>query len=303
MNWKKKGLVLSPQNLPSWAGSHLALPFAEKRGDRYRIYFSPRNSENAAFIMSADLDCKTFALTGMSSKPLLGPGNLGAFDDCGTTNSWLIHHNEKQFLYYSGWTLTQKIPFLFFIGLAVSQDQGKTFRRVHPSPILERNEIDPYLTASPCILIENGTWRMWYVSGTSWSLENGRPKHYYHIKYAESKDGIAWKRTGIVCIDYSSPREYAIARPCVIKSNDIYRMWYSYRGDHYRIGYAESKDGLQWERKDHEAGLNISDSGWDSEMTEYAHILEEDGQYIMFYNGNEYGKTGIGVALCERNKS
>ena len=31
------------------------------------------------------------------------------------------------------------------------------------APILERSEVDPYLTASPCVLVENRLWRMWYV--------------------------------------------------------------------------------------------------------------------------------------------
>ena len=31
---------------------------------------------------------------------------------------------------------------------------------------------------------------MWYVSGTGWEMKEGQPRHRYHIKYAESSDGI-----------------------------------------------------------------------------------------------------------------
>ena len=93
-------------------------------------------------------------------------------------------------------------------------------------------------------------WRMWYVSAASWDVHRGAPRHHYHVRYAESRDGIDWTRTGIVAIDFQHPGEHAIARPCVVRDGDRYRMWYSWRGDHYRIGYAESSDGIAWTRMD-----------------------------------------------------
>jgi hypothetical protein len=102
-----------------------------------------------------------------------------------------------------------------------------------------------------------------------------------------------------VCIDYGSDDEYAIARPCVVKTGDGYRMWYSYRGDAYRIGYAESADGLEWERKDAEAGIDVSSEGWDSEMIEYPFVFEFGDDLFMLYNGNGYGATGIGLAVLD----
>jgi len=76
-------------------------------------------------------------------------------------------------------------------------------------------------------------------------------------------------------------------------------MWYSYRGSKYRIGYAESKDGISWIRKDSEVGIDVSSSGWDSDMIEYPHVFDHGGQLYMLYNGNGYGKTGIGLAVLE----
>ena len=141
---------------------------------------------------------------------------------------------------------------------------------------------------------------MWYLSATKWKMEEGRPKHYYHIKYAESDNGIQWERKGIVCIDFASEEEYAISRPCVLKDKDVYRLWYSYRGQSYRIGYAESGDGIHWERKDKEVGIDVSMSGWDCEMIEYPFVFDHQGQRYMLYNGNGYGKTGFGLAVLEK---
>jgi len=77
-------------------------------------------------------------------------------------------------------------------------------------------------------------------------------------------------------------------------------MFYSYRGEKpYRIGYAESNDGITWIRKDDEIGIDVSQEGWDSEMIEYPFVIEHNNKQILFYNGNEYGKTGLGYAVLE----
>jgi hypothetical protein len=145
---------------------------------------------------------------------------------------------------------------------------------------------------------------MWYVSGTGWEdeLASPKPKHYYHIKYAESTDGINWKSDGTVCIDYKED-EYAIARPIVYKESGIYKMWFCYRGGHntYRAGYAESKDGIVWERKDNTVGIDVSDSGWDSEMICYPCVFKHKNKKYMLYNGNSFGATGCGYAILEDN--
>ena len=297
--WIKKGQLFVPDGNADWLHSHAALPVVDQVEGGYRVYFSSRDTRGRAQVGFFETGPRFERVTRVSERPVLELGPLGAFDDSGVTTSWIVNHDDKKYHYYSGWSLGVSVPFYFFVGLAISEDGGETYRRVSPSPILERNEIDPYLTASPCVLIEDGRWRMWYVSGTSWEMKDDRPQHRYHIKYAESRDGIAWKREGVVCIDYKSEVEYAISRPCVVKDGDLYRMWYASRGDSYRIGYAESKDGLTWTRKDHESGIDVSESGWDSEMLAYPYVFAHEGDFYMLYNGNDYGKTGIGLAVLE----
>jgi hypothetical protein len=107
-----------------------------------------------------------------------------------------------------------------------------------------------------------------------------------------------------VAVDLMHPGEYALSKPCVVKNSSLYQMWYSYRGnkkiDTYRIGYAESKEGLVWNRKDKEAGIDVSSSGWDSEMICYPFVFKYAGDDYMLYNGNGYGKTGFGLAILEK---
>lgn len=127
-------------------------------------------------------------------------------------------------------------------------------------------------------------------------MVDGRARHSYHIRYADSDDGLNWRRLGRVCIDFQAQNEYAISRPSVVRDPDMYRMWYSHRGAGYRIGYAESDDGVVWTRKDEEAGIDVSLEGWDSEMIEYPCVFDHGARRYMLYNGNGYGATGIGLA-------
>ena len=76
-------------------------------------------------------------------------------------------------------------------------------------------------------------------------------------------------------------------------------MWYCYRGDAYRIGYAESADGVEWVRRDDLAGITASEHGWDSQMVAYPCVFDCDGARYMLYNGDGYGRTGIGLAVEE----
>ena len=77
-----------------------------------------------------------------------------------------------------------------------------------------------------------------------------------------------------------------------------YRFSSYYRGHQngYRIGYASSYDLLDWVRDDSKVGIDVSESGWDSEMISYPHVFELDGEIYMAYLGDQVGRYGFGMA-------
>jgi hypothetical protein len=75
-------------------------------------------------------------------------------------------------------------------------------------------------------------------------------------------------------------------------------MWFCARGSAYRIYTAESDDGIAWRRTAAPA-LEVSDSGWDSEMVEYPFVFDHNGARYMLYAGNGFGKTGFGIAVLD----
>jgi len=300
MKWKKHGLIFCPAGQFEWMQSHAAVPIAENlEGNLFKIYFSSRDSSNRSFTGYAVINIeKPSNILELSETPVLSPGNLGEFDDSGAMASWLVHKGCKRYFYYIGWNLGVTVPFRNSIGLAVSSN-GAAFQKYSNGPIIDRSTHEPHFCASSCVICQETVWRMWYLSCTGWMMRHNIPEHKYHIKYAESADGITWKREGLVAIDYLNDNQYAISRPSVLHDSDGWKMWYSFRGDKYRIGYAESKNGQQWNRMDALTGIDVSISGWDSEMIEYPFVFDHKGGRYMLYNGNGYGKTGFGLAVLE----
>ena len=277
--------------------THAANPVAEcLGGDRYRIYFSSRDSQNRSSIGWIEIDLRRpTEVLHISEQPALTPGKPGMFDDSGTSLGCLVRAYNKRYLYYVGWNLGVTVPWRNSIGLATGAVDNPGFTKYSEAPVMDRGATDPYSLSYPWVMLDNGLWRMWYGSNLSWGSSEKDMHHF--IKYAESRDGVHWERSGDIAVNFQRPGEYALARPCVVKDGNRYKMWYSYRSESYRIGYAESLDGTRWIRKDQEAGIDVAGSGWDSEMIEYPSVFDHQGERYMLFNGNDYGKSGFGLAV------
>ena len=241
-------------------------------------------------------------------RPLFGLGKIGTFDDCGITLSSISNYKGKKYLYYLGWTVRNTISYHNSMGLAISEDNGKTFKKFSEGPLLSPTYKEPYCNGATYTLIDDDIFRLYYTSFVGWVVYNNHPEPLYHIKYAESRNGIDWERNQIISVDFKDGVKCGIARPSVIKEDGIYKMWYTYRGakdyrtnkaNSYRIGYAESFDGKVFERKDEKFQFDVAESGWDSIMQTYPNVIKYDNKYWVFYNGNGFGKSGFGYATFE----
>jgi len=308
MKWQKKGLVFCPSGDFHIMRSHARIPIADHiGGSLFDIYFSSRDGSNRERIFKLIFDLEKMAVLQVINEPILGYGEtLGAFDDNGVNPCCLVSVRGSKFLYYCGWNVHINIPFTCAIGLAKSDDGGRTFRKMFPGAVMDRDKFDPQFVAVNDVMIDEGLYRTWYLSCVKWVRQpDGLLKHYYNIKQAESDDGIDWRRSTDLAIDFKNEFEYAISTPRVIKdSPESYKMWYSYRAQefigYYRIGYAESSNGTNWTRLDERmSSFKPSLTGWDSEMVCYPFLFDYGGARFMLYNGNGYGKTGFGLAVME----
>lgn len=296
MSWRKLGHIYVPDGRLPWARAYAANPVAEHvEGDRFRVYFSSRDEENRSSVGYIEIDITDpTTVLNEAEEPVLRPGDLAMFDDSGASIGCIVPVEGSRYLYYMGWHLTVRVPWQNALGVAIADNNGGSFARLSRFPVVPLDEVDPYTISYPWVMREGGKFRMWYGSNIAWGHEKRDMRHL--IKYAESEDGVHWRRENQIAIDFSGPEEYAMCKPCVVKDDRGYHMWFCARGDAYRIYYAHSQDGLTWRRKA-EPDLSVSEGGWDSEMVEYPFVFDHAGSRYMLYAGNGFGRTGFGIAV------
>lgn len=227
-------------------------------------------------------------------------GKPGTFDENGTSYPSVFHYKNNYYLLYTGWIIGYHVPWYNSLGVAFSKD-GRSFSRLSEGPYLPLDSIDPIGIGSSCAIVDEINIKLFYTSFIKWG-ETGEFRHYYNIRLAYSNDGVNFTKKPKFLIEFNE-NEYAIARPSVIRIQDYYFMFYSYRGDKYKIGLAISSNNCQsFTRCDEYLMFDVSDNGFDDEMVCYPTVLEHDGKILMFYSGNGYGKVGIGLAWCLKSE-
>lgn len=314
-NWKKLGKVFSPQDVKDrpWLKEFAQAPSSLILDDVVRIYFScrPPSDENGQYVSySSYVDLKRddlFEIVDVAKEPILELGGFGTFDEFGTYPVSVIRHNDQIHAYYAGWTRCESVPFNVAIGCAISDDDGQTFTKCGPGPILSYSPDEPFVLSGPKIRFFNGKWHLFYIAGRKWKVVNGRPEPVYKIRLAMSEDGVNWDKVNQDLIPSRIEEDEAQASPDVFFANGKYHMFFCYRHscdyrnkkNGYRIGYASSTDLINWQRDDTKAGIDVSDQGWDSEMISYPHVFELDGKVYMAYLGDQVGRYGFGLALLD----
>ena len=304
IKWEKLGRILEPDINIHWlyssAGASCALPSSEGDGI-FDIYVTGRDEKRRSRVGLFKFDIPNMQALDISRNPVFDLGGKGAFDENGVSYPYVVQAAGSLYMYYAGWVQGVQVPWMNGLGLAVSSG-GDVFERFSRAPIMPRDNEDYIGIGSCCVIEEKGRFKMWYSRYQKWGEREDEHRHYYNIKYAESTDGINWVRNKKICIDFRDPSEYAIAKPCVLKIKDKYVMWYSYRGNSYKIGFAVSDNGLDWIRRDDLSGIEPSPNGWDSQMVCYSYVFQYKDHFYMLHNGNGYGDSGLGIARIEATK-
>lgn len=303
MKWQKMGRVYVPDGKMWWAKKYAFPPTPYFLNDEViRIYVAFCDENIVGRIGFVDVSAANPSeILGVSAEPVLDIGTPGAFDENGILPTSILEVDGKLYMYYVGYQLGMKVRYYQFEGLAISEDGGNSFQRRLRVPVTDRSDAELLNRTSAFVRRRDGVFEMWYVGGSEWTVVSGKLLPMYNIKYLTSEDGISWGPEGRVCIDYQSDDEHAFGKPFIIDADGIQKMFYSIRTrtKGYRIGYAESVDGQNWTRKDADVGIDVSDSGWDSQMIAYACVVSYKDRVYMFYNGNNLGETGFGYAVLE----
>lgn len=301
MNWKKLGLIFANDSIHPLLNSHASNPLVYPIGDSiFRIFFSGRNSENKSSVGYVDINLETKEVIYQHTEPIIKFGGANDFCSHGISigNAYQNLENETCILFMA-WQIKGDDHWRGDIG-RLKLINNSIMEFFPDASFMTIDNEDKVSLSYPFVIYHENKFKMWYGSTINWETENGEMLHV--IKYATSIDGEIWDKHG-VAIPYKLGVAQAFSRPSVIIDDDGYHMWFSYRsgtGAKYRIGYAHSKDGITWSLKLNETGIDVSANGWDSEMICYPFVFDHNNKRYMLYNGNEYGKTGIGLAVLER---
>lgn len=306
MKWIRKGIIYKPTIKTEWSQSHAQVPFGYPLNEKIlRIYFATRDLKNRSVTTFIEVDSQNLSnVKYIHNTYCLGVGKIGMHDESGAMPSCFVDVGDKIYLYYTGWNVGGGVSYRTAIGLAISEDKGITFKRYSDGPIIDRSIYDPCFACQPFVLKTENKWQMWYLSCTKWEIINNHPEPFYHVKHAVSEDGINWIRKGQISLDYDNEID-AVGNPTIIHENNVFKMYYSYRkadgyrlnpDSAYKLGYAESIDGILFETKIKEIELCGEKDEWESIMCAYPHVLNYNENGLMLYNGNGFGKSGFGYA-------
>ncbi len=300
-SWIKKGLVFDAarHGVGGWMRHSALTPTPYRLDDwQLRVYAGFRDADGVSRIGYVDVlaDDPT-TIVRVSPKPVLDIGRGGCFDDNGMILGDVVAEDGELYMFYVGFQRVARAKFLAFTGLAVSRDGGEHFRRAQETPVLDRAPGRSTIGAIHSVLCENGRWRVWYAVGDDWESIGGKPYPRYHICCAETDDPSCFPAQGVVCLEPQGS-EYRIGRPRVYRLGDRYVMYFTRgnRNGEYFPGVAYSDDGLSWTRQDEALGLSLSEHGWDSRTLCYPALIRQRDKLLMFYNGNDMGMDGFGVA-------
>jgi len=316
MRWVKLGKIFDPTE---HALANNCIEFAQSpqtliMHDRVRIYFSTRERDAVGKYLShiafVDFDKDLKNIIDISTHTVIELGGLGCFDEHGIFPVNVVRDGNRILAYTTGWNRKVSVSVDAAIGLGISHDDGMTFEKYGTGPVMAASLKEPFLVADAYVAKYSDCYHMWYIYGTKWKkfAESEPPDRVYKIAHAHSEDGINWRRDGRHIITDKLNADECQALPTVFYRNGRYHMYFCYRQAHgfrnqshnaYRVGYAYSSDLENWQRDDDQTGIDVSETGWDSQMQCYPHTFEMNGKIYMLYNGNEFGRNGFGLAVLD----
>lgn len=262
--------------------------YVTKITNGYRMDFSWRPLESLAVSFSKD---------GVNwDKPIitLHPNKDFGWQDVVNRNC-VLKSDEKWIMWYTGQYLN-----LHFsnIGVAESND-GITFHQTDRFPaIIPERYWENNSVMNPCVLYENGKYRMWYSAG-----EVFEPNV---IAYAESDDGILWVKYPVnpvleKNIKYNFEKD-RIGGCQVIKHDNIgYLMFYIGYSDMSTacICCASSEDGITgWKRYKNNPLIIPDKNSWDGDSCYKPSAVYDstENKWRIWYNGRLGNEEYIGLA-------
>ncbi len=295
----KKGFIFKKSEGEGWWQSHSMAPTAIIWNGVIRVYFGGWDDGPVSRITYMDLDPNDPSnVLAVHDSPVLDIGEDGMFDDNGVFPGHASVIDGRVHLYYTGFQKGHKVAHYNFGGLAVSSD-GENFERVSKAPILDRKDEGLLVRAGQSVIKNGDIYKTVYSIGSSFTFVGGKDRPTYDIAYQESLSHSDFSSVGTKILSCDYEVEHGLGRPQIIEIKNQLFVFYTRRllDMKYFIGCA-AIDGLgNWvKNEDIFSEVTHSKDGFDSEMIYFPSVVfvPDSGRYFLFYNGNGFGKDGIG---------
>lgn len=279
----------------SWTNGVSIIPTAD---GHYRMYYAGKAGEGIGFAEASIDDPLTW--TEHPASPVLIPREDN-WEGNTINQPRVVKVTETHWrMYYTGWGF-EGLGTKWALGMAESFNGGLTWQRYQDDPIFPRGDEHSPDGAGACVpmVVRVGDrWMMWYTAGQL----NPEGHQNIHLCHAFSDDGIHWEKypgNPILTDDFSDGAARSVTSRCYVRHDDgVFRMWYSFAKPDYRILYAESLDGIHWERSPIAPVLDVSPApAWDDTMVEYPEVQIVDGIFRLWFCGNGYGTVGYAEGI------
>jgi len=205
----------------------------EKNG--YVMYYGGYDGSNWRILRAISVD----GINWMKQGVCLNLGPAGSFDSVHILYPYAIKESGLYKMYYAAFDGSH-----WRIGYAVSGD-GVIFK--NRQAVLDvgfSGALDSDYVHTPVVIKQGSVYAMYYAG-------YGATPRAWRIMRATSVDGINWIKQGLALDKGSSvePDSNNLLCGSVTYSYGLYRLWYWAQGTHWRILYAISKNGIDWEKK------------------------------------------------------
>jgi hypothetical protein len=297
--WRKLGRVLQASGAPL-SRSHVMLPTPWVMGDRLRVFYASCDDDLRGRIFFADFAPEPpFPLIAASPEPVFDVGPAGAFDCDGVNPSQVIETDGDLALLYIGWRRGPAAePYTLFAGLAVSRDQGLSFTR-RAEPLLPPRPGERLFRTAPFIDHDGDGYRLLYIGGDGFvEGEGGRRTPVYSLM--EQRSAGLWDWDGparaLMSPDVAAG-EVGFGRPVITPER---RLMVSLRT---LAGYRLVETDLEFDPQTRPPLSPVIPpplGAWEAEMTCFGAPCIVGANEVLVYNGDGYGRTGMGLAWRPR---
>ncbi len=290
------GIILHRGERGAWDSYFILDPCVLKLGDRYYMWYTGYDGRNLRIGLATGSNGKNWNKN--TKNPLLELGASDSWEGTHIYNPCVVKVEDKLYMWYAGARVLKKGGWYVSIGLATSSGDGISWKKSPANPVLSPEEgWESHSIFGPCVLEVDGRYQMWYAAG---EIPRG-------IGLATSYDCQSWVKHDSNPILKGIPGTWendGMDRPCVIKKDSMYYMYYSgINGLNTRIGLATSKDGKNWHKSETNPVLDLDKNAWDDTYAADCWVMKMGNEYYMWYRGHDGKYSHLGLATSANGVS